>query len=358
MGFPSAGKSSLIAAMSRARPKIADYPFTTLVPNLGVVTAGETTFTVADVPGLIEGASEGRGLGHDFLRHIERCAALVHVIDTATMEPGRNPVDDLDVIEGELSRYGGLEDRPRLVALNKVDVPDGRDLADIVREDLDARGLRVFPVSAASGEGLRELTFAMAAIVLEARADREVAETTRIVLRPAGVDGSADFTVKETGEGWRVRGEKPERWIRQTDFSNDEAVGFLADRLNRLGVEEKLVGMGAVEGDTVLIGHPDNAVVFDFKPGLDAGAENLARRGEDSRFDEPRPARRRRRDIQAGMEGRAETETRADVARRLRQDGDDEHPGGGPTSYEIGGSDDPDWADPDPGPSEEPDPDA
>ncbi len=347
VGFPSAGKSSLIASMSRARPKIADYPFTTLVPNLGVVTAGETTFTVADVPGLIEGASEGRGLGHDFLRHIERCAALVHVVDTVTMEPGRNPVDDLDVIENELSRYGGLEDRPRLVALNKVDVPDGRDLADIVLDDLAERGLRVFPVSAASGEGLRELTFAMAGIVEEARADREVAEATRIVLRPAGVDGGADFTVKETGEGWRVRGEKPERWIRQTDFSNDEAVGFLADRLDRLGVEARLLELGAVEGDTVLIGHPDNAVVFDFKPGMDAGAENLARRGEDSRFDESRPAARRRRDIQAGMEGRAETETRADVARRLRQGVPDEQPTG-PTSYEIGGKDDPDWDESDP----------
>ena len=134
VGFPSAGKSSLIAAMSRARPKIADYPFTTLVPNLGVVKAGDTTFTVADVPGLIEGASEGRGLGHDFLRHIERCAAIVHVVDLATMEPGRDPSGDLDVIEQELQRYGGLEDRPRLVALNKVDVPDGRDMADIVAE--------------------------------------------------------------------------------------------------------------------------------------------------------------------------------------------------------------------------------
>ena len=140
VGFPSAGKSSLIASISRARPKIADYPFTTLVPNLGVVTAGETTFTVADVPGLIEGASDGRGLGHDFLRHIERCAALVHVLDTATMEPGRNPVDDLDIIERELSRYGGLEDRPRLVALNKVDVPDGRDISDMVVEDLPRAG--------------------------------------------------------------------------------------------------------------------------------------------------------------------------------------------------------------------------
>src|SRR3954463_7814232 len=149
VGFPSAGKSSLIAALSRARPKIADYPFTTLVPNLGVVKAGETTFTVADVPGLIEGASEGRGLGHDFLRHVERCAAIVHVIDTATLEPGRNPVEDLDIIENELAGYGGLDDRPRLVALNKIDVPDGSEIADMVVEELQGRGLEVFKVSAA-----------------------------------------------------------------------------------------------------------------------------------------------------------------------------------------------------------------
>ena len=145
VGFPSAGKSSLIAALSRARPKIADYPFTTLVPNLGVVKAGDTTFTVADVPGLIEGASEGRGLGHDFLRHVERCAAIVHVIDLATMEPGRDPVGDLEVIEQELQQYGGLEDRPRLVALNKIDVPDGRDMADIVTEDIAAARLAGLP---------------------------------------------------------------------------------------------------------------------------------------------------------------------------------------------------------------------
>ena len=169
VGFPSAGKSSLIAAISRARPKIADYPFTTLVPNLGVVVAGETTFTVADVPGLIEGASEGRGLGHDFLRHVERCAALVHVIDMATFEPGRDPVSDLEIIEGELEAHGGLEDRPRLVALNKVDVPDGSDMADIVRGDLEAAGHRVFPISAMSGEGLTALTYAMADIVRERR---------------------------------------------------------------------------------------------------------------------------------------------------------------------------------------------
>ncbi|MDN4172721.1 GTPase ObgE [Nocardioides sp. SOB77] len=342
VGFPSAGKSSLIAAISRARPKIADYPFTTLVPNLGVVTAGDTTFTVADVPGLIEGASEGRGLGHDFLRHIERCAAIVHVIDTATIEPGRNPLDDLDVIENELHRYGGLEDRPRLVALNKVDVPDGSDLADITIDDLRGRGLTVIPVSAASGAGLRELTFAMASIVEAARAAKPVVETKRIVIRPAAADGGDDFTVTATGEGWRVRGTKPERWVRQTDFSNDEAVGFLADRLNRLGVEDRLVKLGAEEGDTVLIGHPDNAVVFDFKPGMEAGAEMLGRRGEDQRFDESRPAARRRRAIDELMDERAEHETRADVARRLDRPG-------GPTSYEIGSAEDPDWHEDDPG---------
>ncbi|TCJ30096.1 GTPase ObgE [Nocardioides jejuensis] len=346
VGFPSAGKSSLIASISRARPKIADYPFTTLVPNLGVVRAGDTTFTVADVPGLIEGAAEGRGLGHDFLRHIERCAALLHVIDTANIEPGRNPVDDLDIMESELQRYGGLEDRPRLVALNKIDVPDGRDIASFVVEELRERGLEVFEVSAASGEGMKELIFAMAKIVQASRTAQPEVEATRIVLRPRSIDGADDFSVTRTDEGWRVRGEKPERWIRQTDFSNEEAVGFLADRLNRLGVEKRLVEAGAVEGDAVVIGAEDNSVVFDFKPELDAGAgEMLGRRGEDQRLREDRPANQRRRDIAEAMEEKSETETRADVARRL-----DAARGGtsGPMSYEIGSAEDPDWADYDP----------
>lgn len=346
VGFPSAGKSSLIASISRARPKIADYPFTTLVPNLGVVRAGDTTFTVADVPGLIEGAAEGRGLGHDFLRHIERCAALVHVIDTANIEPGRNPVDDLDVMEGELARYGGLEDRPRLVALNKIDVPDGRDIASFVVDELRERGLDVFEVSAASGEGMKELIFAMAKIVQASRAEKPQVEATRIVIRPRSADGADDFTVTRTGEGWRVRGEKPERWIRQTDFTNEEAVGFLADRLNRLGVEKRLGELGAVEGDAIIIGAEDNSVVFDFRPELDAGAgEMLGRRGEDQRLREDRPAAQRRRDIAEALEEKGENETRADVARRL-----DAARGGtsGPMSYEIGSADDPDWNESDP----------
>ncbi len=283
VGFPSAGKSSLVAAISRARPKIADYPFTTLVPNLGVVTAGDTTFTVADVPGLIEGASEGRGLGHDFLRHVERCAALVHVVDCATLEPGRDPLTDLDVIERELARYGGLDDRPRLVALNKTDVPEGNELAELVRLDLEARGLRVLAISAATRAGLRELSYAMAEVVAAVRAARPAPEATRIVLHPPAVSGP-EFTVARQGEVWRVRGRKPERWVRQTDFANDEAVGFLADRLARLGVEERLLELGAEPGDAVAIGAGDDPVVFDFDPAVEAGAETLlGRRGEDPR---------------------------------------------------------------------------
>ncbi|MFC9732758.1 GTPase ObgE [Streptomyces roseolus] len=300
VGYPSAGKSSLISVLSAAKPKIADYPFTTLVPNLGVVTAGSTVYTIADVPGLIPGASQGRGLGLEFLRHVERCSVLVHVLDTATLESDRDPVSDLDVIEEELKQYGGLDDRPRIVVLNKIDIPDGQDLADMIRPDLEERGYRVFEVSAVARTGLKELSFALADIVAQARAAKPVEEATRIVIRPKAVD-DAGFTVTydEAEDVYRVRGEKPERWVRQTDFNNDEAVGYLADRLNRLGVEEELMKAGARAGDGVAIGSEENAVVFDWEPTLMAGAEMLGRRGEDHRFDAPRPAAQRRRDRQA-----------------------------------------------------------
>ncbi|MFP5282617.1 MAG: GTPase ObgE [Actinomycetes bacterium] len=295
VGFPSAGKSSLIAAISRARPKIADYPFTTLVPNLGVVVAGDVTYTVADVPGLISGASEGRGLGQDFLRHIERCAALVHVVDCATFAPGRDPVSDLEVIEAELAAHGGLEDRPRLVALNKIDVPDAREIADLVQADLEAQGHRVFPISTKTHDGVTALVFAMAELVAARRAAAPPPAPARVVLRPRPVGGEPEFTVGQEGELWRVRGEKPERWVRQTDFGNAEAVGYLADRLNRIGIEDRLLELGARAGDGVAIGGAD-AVVFDFAPQVEIGAEILSRRGEDARLEETsRPAVRRRR---------------------------------------------------------------
>ncbi|MGA4941979.1 GTPase ObgE [Streptomyces cinereoruber] len=300
VGYPSAGKSSLISVLSAAKPKIADYPFTTLVPNLGVVTAGSTVYTIADVPGLIPGASQGRGLGLEFLRHVERCSVLVHVLDTATLESDRDPVSDLDVIEEELKQYGGLDDRPRIVVLNKIDIPDGQDLADMIRPDLEERGYRVFEVSAVARTGLKELSFALAGIVAEARAAKPKEEATRIVIRPKAVD-DAGFTVTydEAEEVYRVRGEKPERWVRQTDFNNDEAVGYLADRLNRLGVEDALMKAGARAGDGVAIGSEENAVVFDWEPSMMAGAEMLGRRGEDHRLEAPRPAAQRRRDRDA-----------------------------------------------------------
>ncbi len=285
VGFPSAGKSSLVAAMSAARPKIADYPFTTLVPNLGVVTAGEAVFTVADVPGLIPGASEGKGLGLEFLRHVERCSVLVHVLDCATMEPGRDPIDDLDVIEEELAAYGGLLDRPRIVALNKIDVPDGRTLADMVRPILEERGLQVFEISAAAREGLRPLSFAMAALVMEARKAAIPDEEPRIIITPRAVN-DIGFEVLIEDEGYRIRGERPERWVRQTDFSNDEAVGYLADRLARLGIEEALYKAGATPGATVMIGGEENAVVFDWQPSIMAGeGPHQGPRGTDVRVD-------------------------------------------------------------------------
>ncbi|MGW9827601.1 GTPase [Brevibacterium pityocampae] len=342
IGFPSAGKSSLIAALSAARPKIAEYPFTTVVPNLGVVEAGDVRFTVADVPGLIPGASEGRGLGLEFLRHVERCAALVHVIDMATWEPGRDPVSDLATIEAELAQYavdiahdGGdllpLTERPTLVALNKIDIPDGQDLADIVRADLEAAGYRVFDVSAVSHRGLRELSFAMAELVAAERARREAepAVPERTVIRPRAVDDAGfRVTVEETADGpvFRILGDKPERWVVQTDFANDEAVGYLGDRLERLGVEEELFKAGAVPGSTVVIG-PGAGVVFDWDPTMVGGAELLGQRGTDLRLEETGRASRKERKaafherMDAKAEARAELEAERLAEKRARESG-------------------------------------
>lgn len=288
VGFPNAGKSSLIAALSAARPKIAGYPFTTLSPNLGVVRAGESTFTVADVPGLIPGAASGRGLGLEFLRHIERCAVIVHVVDCATEESGRDPLSDIDAIERELQQYEGtlaadLAERPRLVALNKIDVPAARELAEIVAPELSARGLSVFPVSAATHAGLDRLAYAMAEQVERYRAAAPAPEPARLVLRPQPVD-DVGFTVERDPSDpnhFVVSGERPLRWVRQTDFANDEAVGYLADRLARLGVEEALSKAGAQPGAEVTIGD----VTFDWAPTGVPAEDVLGPRGTDYRLD-------------------------------------------------------------------------
>jgi len=329
VGFPSAGKSSLIAAMSSAKPKIADYPFTTLVPNLGVVIAGDSRYTIADVPGLIPGASEGKGLGLEFLRHIERTEIIAHVIDCATLEPDRDPMSDYHALENELALYADklelplgaipIPERPRIVILNKIDVPEAKELAEFVRPEFEKLGLKVFEISTASHEGLKELNFALSALVHEMReevANREQAEEeARVVIKPletkgrrprrADEGGSAlEFTVerRELGNGevfFEVRGVKPERWVMQTNFDNDEAVGYLADRLAKLGVEDELRRKGAHPGDEVRIGRGARMVEFDWDPTISAGAEmldgsNLGARGKDLRLEELDPRTHRR----------------------------------------------------------------
>ena len=286
IGYPSAGKSSLVAAISAARPKIADYPFTTLAPNLGVVQAGDSRFTVADVPGLIPGASEGKGLGLQFLRHVERCAALVHVLDCGTLESDRDPIKDFDIIENELKMYAeDLSDRPRIVALNKVDLPDGKAMADMVEPILRERGYEVYQISAAARIGLEPLLYAMSKLVQEYRMSQTQEEKARIVLRPTPID-DAGFKVSANEDGsFTVVGARPERWVHQTNFSNAEAVGYLADRLASLGVEKELFKLGAKQGDEVRIGIGDDAVVFDWEPTIEAGAELLSGpRGDDMRI--------------------------------------------------------------------------
>ncbi|WP_026373815.1 GTPase ObgE [Agrococcus lahaulensis] len=321
VGFPSAGKSSLVAAMSAARPKIADYPFTTLHPNLGVVESGQTRYTIADVPGLIEGASEGKGLGLEFLRHVERCSALLHVIDCATLDPGRDPVSDLQVILRELAAYPVPEgqtpllERQQLVALSKIDVPEAAELAAFVREDIEAMGFRVFEISTVAHKGLRELSFALAEIVeADRRAKAAEPAPERIVLRPRAVD-EAGFTIKvegsHAGPVYRILGAKPERWVQQTDFQNDEAVGYLADRLAKLGTEEALLKAGAVPGATVVIG-PGAGIVFDWEPTIASAAELVGNRGTDPRLD--------RNDRRTTAERRDEYHRRMDAKQAARDE--------------------------------------
>lgn len=354
VGFPSAGKSSLIAAMSAARPKIADYPFTTLVPNLGVVSAGEMRFTVADVPGLIPGAAQGKGLGLEFLRHIERTEVIAHVIDCATLESGRDPMSDYRAIEHELAQYAArldlplgvipIPERPRVIILTKIDIPDARALADLVRPDFVALGLTVFAVSTVTHEGLKELGYALGTLVGRLRHEVELrerqAEEDRVVVRPLdspstrrrvpAADGP-DFRIERKGRtdapSYVVIGEKPERWVRQTNFDNDEAVGYLADRLARLGVEDELRRQGARPGDEVVIGRGRDAVAFDWDPTIAAGAElldgsQLGARGRDLRLEETddRAHRRtnteRRREYHEMMDARAAVRQALDAERK------------------------------------------
>jgi GTP-binding protein len=258
IGFPNVGKSTLIAKISAARPKIADYPFTTLVPNLGVVSVEPgRSFVVADIPGLVEGAHEGAGLGHQFLRHIERTRLLVHLLDLSGLS-GRDPANDFEVINGELAAYSErLAALPQWVVLNKLDMPDAASIAPPLQADLEARGYRVFSLSALTGEGVALLTYALAEALEAMPREAPPAEEVVRFSPPA----EAGWEIESSGEGvYRVKGRRIERLVAMTDLNNDAGVARLRRQLDRMGLVAELRELGAKDGDTVQIG----AEEFDF----------------------------------------------------------------------------------------------
>lgn len=250
VGFPNAGKSTLIARISAAKPRIADYPFTTLVPNLGVVRTEDDSFVVADIPGLVEGAGEGKGLGHRFLRHVGRAAVLVFVVDLAAAD--RDPLQDVAVLRSELAVFDDeLARRPSLIVANKIDADPG------VLEALRDIEPGVIPISAATGEGVDSLVGHLAAAVGRTRAETPTAEAyVRIVESPQPI------VVRRENGAWRVTGAAPERAVARADLDNEDSVERLQRQLVSLGVERELTRAGAVEGDEVRIGDTS----FDFIP--------------------------------------------------------------------------------------------
>lgn len=250
VGLPNAGKSTLLSVVSAARPKIADYPFTTLQPNLGVVVLDDyTSIVLADIPGLIEGASQGAGLGHEFLRHVERTRLLVHLLDGV----GEDPLEAFDTINAELAAFDErLAAKPQIVAFNKMDLPDAQSLWPLVRDELAGRGYEVMALSGLTRRGAREL-FYRAAQILAELPPLEVTPTVETpVLRPdLEYD---DFTIERVGETWKVRGGRIEHLARITRWDLHEAVNRFQKTLERQGVTRALEKAGVQDGDTVFIG--------------------------------------------------------------------------------------------------------
>jgi GTPase len=266
VGFPSVGKSSLIAHMSAARPKIADYPFTTLQPNLGMVRAGEYNYVVADVPGLIEGASEGAGLGHAFLRHIERTALILHVIDLTGGYEARDPVEGIATIHAELAAHAEeLAERPRVLLGNKIDVAEGREASERVAAYALERELPYFGVSAVTGEGMEPMMLAVGQMVHDLREAAAPTEQPYQQVYVYAPPQDEDLSVgRNDSGGWTVHGRNIERMVVMTEIGNEEAVAHLQRRLKRAGVEKALLEAGAHDGDSVTIG----PVTFTFESGL------------------------------------------------------------------------------------------
>ena len=290
VGMPSVGKSSIIARISAARPKIADYPFTTLVPNLGVARAANgQSFVAADVPGLIEGASEGRGLGHQFLRHIERTALILHVVDVTGGYEGRDAVEDYRTINAELAAYASeLAERPQIVVANKCDLPDTGDAIERLREAAEADGHQFFAVSAATGTGLDALVSTCAAEVARLRAEAAASgpalDLSERWERERERRDRRITVRREERHAWRVTGAQVERMVIQTDWDNDEAVAYLQHRFDRCGLDDALAKAGAVTGDEVRI--LELAFTFEGKDDAPDFAEIDAAEKDDELLDE------------------------------------------------------------------------
>ena len=253
VGYPNAGKSTLLARTSAATPKIAAYPFTTLRPNLGVVRINrEQNFVLADIPGLIEGAHQGAGLGHQFLRHIERTKMLIHVIDLSATD-GRDPIQDYEQLNIELGHYNDLLTKlPQIIAVNKIDMPEAKANLTRVQEYFGNR--KIFPISAITGDGVNRLMQQAYRSLqhLEARARKE-AETTIRLESELPPEPAARFELVETEEGFAVTGAEPRRAVLMTDMENEQALILLYRKLKNMGVMNALARAGAVEGDTVQI---------------------------------------------------------------------------------------------------------
>lgn len=251
VGYPNVGKSTILAAVTRATPKIGDYAFTTLTPNLGVAEAHHVDFVLADIPGLIEGAHRGVGLGHQFLRHIDRTKVLIHVVD-GTVD---DPLEDFERVNEELRLFNPeLANKPRIVAFNKMDVAAARERWEQVRDEFVTRGVSAVPVSAVTGEGLTELMSQAAEALKQAGREREAAELSEEVKLFSPCPLADDFTVEREADGFRVRGRLVERAAVMTDMENDEAVAFLRRTLTKMGVTTALQEKGIKRGDVVRLG--------------------------------------------------------------------------------------------------------
>lgn len=250
VGFPNAGKSTFLSRVSAAKPKIANYPFTTLNPILGVVDVGDgRSFVLADIPGLIEGAHEGVGLGHEFLRHVERCKVLIHILDGGGTE-GRDPLEDFEIIRNELKEFNeALVERPTLVGFNKMDLPDAQENLPRVMAELEKRGHKVFPISGVTGEGVKPLLQAAADAIAAYVPPEEPVVDEEQVYRPR----EAQFTVYAENGIWNVKGKEIDRLVAMTMWENDEAVKRFLRILKAMGVEKTLREYGAQDGDTIRV---------------------------------------------------------------------------------------------------------